>query len=124
MSENDNLVIDYKSIIPVYEQIKQFFKLKILSNQLSADEKVTSVRELARQTKVNQNTIVKAYYQLEMEGFIYSRPGRGYFVKEIDKSQEKEKRELFENLTKEYLENVTAIGFSPEDVFREIEKLK
>lgn len=122
MSKKD-LVIDYKSIIPVYEQIKQFYKLSIMNRSLSSDEKITSVRELARVIKVNQNTIVKAYYQLEQEGFIYSKPGRGYFVKEVVDNQETEKEDLFKYITKEYLEKVTSIGFSVNDVIIEMKKL-
>lgn len=117
------LVIDYKSIIPVYEQIKQFYKLSILNGLLSSDEKITSVRELAKVIKVNQNTIVKAYYQLEQEGFIYSKPGRGYFVKEVVDDQETKKEDLFKYITKEYLEKVTSIGFSVKDVIKEMEEL-
>lgn len=122
MSKKD-LVIDYKSIIPVYEQIKQFYKLSIMNRSLSSDEKITSVRELARVIKVNQNTIVKAYYQLEQEGFIYSKPGRGYFVKEVVDNQETKKEDLFKYITKEYLEKVTSIGFSVNDVIIEMKKL-
>ena len=118
------LVIDYKSIIPVYEQIKQFFKLQILNGHISANEKITSVREMAKLTMVNQNTIVKSYYQLEQEGFIYSKPGRGYFVKELEENQESEKLELLNYITKEYLEKVMGMGFSVDDVLALLEKLK
>ncbi|MGL1891587.1 MAG: GntR family transcriptional regulator [Spirochaetaceae bacterium] len=124
MSEQKELTVDYKSIIPVYEQIKQFFKLQILNGHKSADEKITSVRELARTIMVNQNTIVKAYYQLEQEGFIYSKPGRGYFVKEVVKNRESEKLELLNYITKDYLEKVTEMGFSVDDVLTLMKKLK
>ncbi len=118
------LVIDYKSIIPVYEQIKQFLKLQILNGHISADEKITSVREMAKLTMVNQNTIVKSYYQLEQEGFIYSKPGRGYFVNEVVENKESEKLELLNYMTKEYLEKVMEMGFSVGDVLTLMEKLK
>lgn len=124
MSNIKLLVIDYKSIIPVYEQIKQFFKLQILNGHISANEKITSVREMAKLTKVNQNTIVKSYYQLEQEGFIYSKPGRGYFVREVVENKESEKLELLNYMTKEYLEKVLEMGFSVNDVLNLMEKLK
>lgn len=124
MSEKMKLVIDYKSIIPVYEQIKQYIKLNILNGNYAADEKITSVRELSRLIKVNQNTVVKAYYQLEQEGFIYSRPGRGYFVKECRDNQKNERLDLFSYATKEYLEKIMTLGFSVADVITEMEKIK
>ncbi|MDA3809393.1 MAG: GntR family transcriptional regulator [Spirochaetaceae bacterium] len=124
MSDKENLIIDYKSIIPVYEQIKQHIKVNILNGNNLADEKITSVRELSRLIKVNQNTIVKAYYQLEQEGFIYSKPGRGYFVKENQGNQKNERQDIFLYATKEYLEKITAMGFSVNDVIAEMEKLR
>lgn len=124
MIDLKDLVIDYKSIIPVYEQIKQFYKLSILNGALTSDEKIISVREMARITKVNQNTIVKSYYQLEQEGFIYSKPGRGYFVKEVIDNDQKERGDLFGNITREYLEKVMALGYSIEEVITELKKLK
>lgn len=124
MIDLEDLVIDYKSIIPVYEQIKQYYKLSILNGVLTSDEKIISVREMARITKVNQNTIVKSYYQLEQEGFIYSKPGRGYFVKEVIDNDQKERGDLFSNITREYLEKVMALGYSIEEVITELKKLK
>lgn len=120
----EKLIIDYKSIIPVFEQIKQHIKVNILSGNYGADEKITSVREMARVLQVNQNTIVKSYYQLEQEGFVYSQPGRGYFVKAMENSRTNEKKEVFQNETKAYLEKITAMGFSVNDVIAEIEKMK
>ncbi|MBB6480108.1 GntR family transcriptional regulator [Spirochaeta isovalerica] len=123
MKQIENLKVDYKSIIPVYEQIKQHIKVNILSGNYSADEKITSVREMSRMLQVNQNTIVKAYYQLEQEGFVYSQPGRGYFVKAVKNSESREKEEVFRYETKAYLEKITAMGFSVNDAIAEMEKM-
>jgi len=124
MKQIEKLKIDYKSIIPVYEQIKQHIKVSILSGKISVDEKITSVREMSRMLQVNQNTIVKAYYQLEQEGFVYSQPGRGYFVKAVKNSGTSEKQEVFRYETKAYLEKITAMGFSVIDAITEMEKMK
>lgn len=124
MGEKLELVVDYKSIIPVYEQIKQHIKMTILNSYLKPGDKITSVREMAKKTKVNQNTIVKAYYQLENEGFISSRPGRGYFVNQVIKDADEKKEELLENCIKEFLEKATSLGYSVEDIITELEKLK
>lgn len=123
MKNIENLKIDYKSIIPVYEQIKQHLKVSILGGNYSVDEKITSVREMSRMLKVNQNTIVKAYYQLEQEGFVYSQPGRGYFVKAVDNSGTEEREKVFLYETKAYVEKITAMGFSVADAITELNKL-
>ena len=75
-----------------------------------------SLRELAMKLQINPNTIIKIYSQLEVEGYIYSRPGAGYFVK-IDKEKiKKEKYELFEEETRDYISKVIELGYSFDDI--------
>jgi GntR family transcriptional regulator len=39
-----------------------------------------SVRELARQLRVNPNTVSKAYHELEREKFLMTHKGKGVYV--------------------------------------------
>lgn len=112
--------VDVKSALPVYEQIKRAIKLAILSGHLEEGDQLMSLRELALKLHINPNTIIKVYYQLEVEGFIYSRPGAGYFVKFDRKKIRKEKSELFDELTSEYISRATDLGYSLEDIIEEL----
>jgi GntR family transcriptional regulator len=114
--------VDAKSALPVYEQIKRAIKLAILSGHLEVGEQLMSIRELALKLQVNPNTIIKVYYQLEVEGFIYSRPGAGYYVKLERKKIQKEKSELFRNVTNDYISKVLALGYSIEDTIKELSR--
>ncbi len=116
--------VDVKSALPVYEQIKRAIKLVILSGRLEEGDQLMSIRELALKLQINPNTIIKVYYQLEMEGFVLSRPGAGYFVKLDGKKIQKERRELFEQATDEYISKVTDMGYSLEDITQEINTRK
>ena len=64
----------------IFLQISDTIKDRILSGEYSADERVPSVRELAEQMEVNPNTAMRAVERLQMEGMIYNKRGRGYFV--------------------------------------------
>lgn len=75
------IVVSMKSDIPAYEQIKEQIKAQILSGELSADEPLISMRQLARDLRVSIITTTRAYSDLEAEGLIYTVPGRGCFVK-------------------------------------------
>jgi GntR family transcriptional regulator len=75
------IVISLQSDIPAYEQIKTQIKEQILSGELTADESLTSMRQLARDLRVSVITTTRAYGDLEAEGLIYTVPGRGCFVK-------------------------------------------
>jgi len=116
--------VDVKSALPVYEQIKRAIKLVILSGRLREGDQLMSIREMALKLKINPNTIIKVYYQLEIEGFVISRPGAGYFVKFDGKKIQKERRELFEQATDEYISKVTDMGYSLEDITQEINTKK
>jgi GntR family transcriptional regulator len=108
--------IDVKSALPVYEQVKRAIKLAILAGRLKEGEKLMSLRELALKLQINPNTIIKIYTQLEVEGYIYSRPGAGYYV-ELDKEKmKKEKYELFEKESQDYIAKVIELGYSFDDV--------
>jgi len=73
--------ISLQSNIPTYEQIKMQIKAQILSGELSPDEPLTSMRQLARDLRVSVITTTRAYGDLEAEGLIYTVQGRGSFVR-------------------------------------------
>jgi len=75
------ITVSLQSDIPAYEQIKAQIKAQILSGELSADEPLTSMRQLAKDLRVSVMTTTRAYGDLEAEGLIYTVQGRGCFVK-------------------------------------------
>lgn len=117
-----HIKIDPKSPLPTYEQIKQALKMAILSGQLEEGDQLSSLREMALKLNVNPNTIIKVYYQLEMEGFIYSRPGVGYYVKRDPSKIKLGRQELFDILTEEYVSQALQLGYSIEKIIDEISK--
>ena len=72
--------IDTSSFIPIYEQIKKQIKSQILLGDLKDNEPLPSIRDLATMLIINPNTVARAYRELEMEGFIYTRKGKGCYV--------------------------------------------
>ena len=64
--------LNYRDAKPIYEQIKEGIRKLVVSNALSANEKLPSVREMASKLAINPNTIQKAYRELEGEGYIYT----------------------------------------------------
>lgn len=116
--------VDAKSAVPVYEQIKRAIKLAIVSGNLEEGDKLMSLRELALKLTVNPNTIIKVYDQLETDGFISSRPGAGYYVK-FDRAGTRQKEQrLLRELTQEYIAEALQLGYSIEDIIKEIASMK
>ena len=93
--------LDYKDPRPIYEQIEQGLRQRIVSGVLKADTQIPSVRELSVQLTVNPNTVQRAYKTLEASGFIYSIKGKGNFVAKVDDSMTNpRKAELQETVLK------------------------
>lgn len=78
------IVISYQSGVPIYEQIKEQIKGAILSEKLSENDPLPSLRQLARDLQVSLVTTTRAYGDLELEGFVQTMPGKGVYVKKID----------------------------------------
>lgn len=66
---------------PVYAQIMDQVKTAAASGALQAGEPLPGIRPLAEQLRVNRNTVAKAYLELEREGVIETRPGKGCFLR-------------------------------------------
>ena len=91
-------ILDLKSRVPIYEQLKNRTLELIMAGVLEQDSQLPSVRSLARNLGVNPNTIQKAYQDMEKEGIIYSVAGKGSFVNDINSVKQKEVGLAFENL--------------------------
>lgn len=67
---------------PIYQQIVEQIRFRILSAQLKAGDELPTIRGLAETLKVNPNTIARAYRELEHEGLVEKRRTTGTFVAE------------------------------------------
>ena len=100
--------IDNASDRPVYQQIIDQIKRDIALGRLAKDEKLPTVRQLAKQLAINPNTIAKAYRQLEQEGIIATKPGAGAFVANLDSNLS---RAVRKKLVSEELERIAVEAY-------------
>ncbi|MRS02346.1 PLP-dependent aminotransferase family protein [bacterium] len=73
-------ILNNSESVPLYKQLYNQIRERILSGQLSADTRLPSVRVLANELSISRNTVDGAYQELYSEGYIYSRPKSGYYV--------------------------------------------
>jgi len=94
------ITVDFRDRKQLYEQLRDNIKNLILSGELKPDEKLPSVRSLARELGINPNTIQKAYSELERDGVIVALPGRGSLViAEIVNLRNEQLEKLIEKFT-------------------------
>ncbi len=76
-----SLFIDDDSVIPVYVQLQEQLLGAIARGELSRNEQLPSVRDVAATLGINPNTVNRAYAELERSGVVETRRGRGTFVR-------------------------------------------
>ena len=75
-----SIKIDKNIKIPIYVQVADELKKKILSGEMTAGSTLPSERAMASILGVHRNTVIKAYHELIAEGLIEARQGLGYVV--------------------------------------------
>ena len=97
----DNLfiVVSHLNPDPMYKQIIDQVKDAVASGGLKPETKLPSIREMARELKISEITIKRAYSDLENEGFIITRSGLGTYVADINR--DKLRKEKWEEIQKE-----------------------
>lgn len=71
--------------LPLYEYLYQRIRRDILDGTLAAGERLPSKRALAEHLQISVITVENAYQQLEAEGFLYSRPRKGFFAAPVER---------------------------------------
>ena len=71
------MIITLSVSAPPTEQIRDQIRGLISSGRLAADERLPSVRQLAKDLGVAPGTVAKAYKALETEGYLTARTGGG-----------------------------------------------
>jgi GntR family transcriptional regulator len=72
--------INFKSGMPVYLQMVDQVKAAVASGLLRPGDALPAIRPVAEEIRVNRNTVAKAYAELEAQGVIESRAGKGSVI--------------------------------------------
>lgn len=72
--------IDYENPTPLYRQIAEALKARIVSGQCKVGDRIGSQQELANKYGVSLITVSRAIADLINQGFLFSRAGKGTFV--------------------------------------------
>jgi len=107
------LSIKYNSPIPIYEQLICEIERMLSVNELSPGDELPSIRSLANQLEIANNTVARAYLELERKGVVISNGRKGTFIKEsYDNSDKKVNQKIF----KESILHLLKRGLSESDI--------
>jgi len=111
------LKVDVGSSVPVYSQIINQIKHAIASGVLRTGDPLPSLRDMAKELKVNPNTVVKAYRELELTGLVETSPGKGTRVSSsITAFSESQRREELLKLAERIATEGYHLGASPDEI--------
>ena len=108
---------------PVYIQLVEQLKVKIISGEIDLDSKLDSVRSEAADAMVNPNTMQKALAELEREGFVYSKRTSGRFVTDNKELIENERKNLVKDNVKKTLDTLINLGYTNKEILSLVEEI-
>ena len=110
---------EFQDHLPIYAQLMDTLKRRIITGRYLPGEKLPSVRELAVSLAINPNTIQRAYHELESEGYIVSVPGKGSFCAQFSPQSDPRREELLARL-EETARELRWLGVSEEEIIEKI----
>jgi DNA-binding transcriptional regulator YhcF (GntR family) len=110
------LWLSKNSEVPLQKQLCAQFVMGIVSGDLPADEQLPSSNELARRFKVHPNTVRLAYRDLAREGWIEWKQGRGFFVCDSGRLEQKDGAETLDRLIAAFFDAARRRGYSSRDI--------
>ena len=111
---------EIKSGLPIYTQLLEELKRRIVSGQYEPGEKLLPVRELAQEAKVNPNTMQKALAELERQNLVYAVRTTGRYITEDIQLIAQTKDEFARLHVETYYKEMLTLGYEKQDMVRMI----
>lgn len=110
------LRVDMASKRPVYLQLMDGFRRLAYRSALDEGARLPTVRALAGQLDVNHNTVARAYRELDREGLLRSRVGKGTFMAKLGREHEnKSLAARIQELEREMRNKCVQLGLSEKE---------
>src|SRR6202040_1478009 len=118
------LKLDLRSGVPVYRQIIDQVLGGISAGSLKAGDQLPTVRQLAVDLAINPNTVVRAYRELEIRGFLDTHQGTGTFIsaQRVEQDDEERVRKL-DLIVSDAIARAGAEGFTAKQVLDRLKEL-
>lgn len=68
---------------PLYQQLYEQLRQQIMEGILPRGRNLPPTRDLAAEYHISRNTVIQAYQQLAVEGYVRSVAGSGYYVEDL-----------------------------------------
>src|SRR5579863_7491662 len=116
--------LDLRSGVPVYRQIMDQVLGAMASGRLASGDQLPTVRQLAVDLSINPNTVIRAYRELEIRGFLDTHQGSGTFIgtQRVEENGEERQRKL-DGIVSDLVARAGAEGFTAQQVLERLQGL-
>ncbi|BFH60052.1 GntR family transcriptional regulator [Paenibacillus azoreducens] len=101
---------------PLYEQILEQARSAIAKGEIALGDKMPSVRELAQELRINPNTVMRAYQELERDGLTEKRRGQGTYVTSSPERVASFRTALAAKYIDSFMEQMESLGLTWDDI--------
>lgn len=108
--------MQYETNRPIYLQVIDDIKKKLLRKEMQLGEKLPSVRELAILYQINPNTAGRVYKEMENMQLCYTKRGLGTFITEDNEVLESIRSEMAADFLDTFLQGMQVLGFNFEQM--------
>ena len=115
------IVVDTSTAEPPYEQVRRQIAAHVASGELAAGQKLPTVRQLATDLGLSNNTVARAYRELEAGGVIATHGRKGTFVSSTLLDQATSTRSDAQDAAAQYAVLARKLGLSLPEATRLLE---
>lgn len=108
--------LETRSGVPTYLQVVQQVKQAVRLGILKPGDQLPTVKEVVAQLTINPNTVLRAYRQLDLEGFVEGRRGVGTFVSEDAAPQPPDDREELRPALQKWITRARSAGLDDDAI--------
>lgn len=101
---------------PIYRQLLEQLKLRIISGIIETGSRLDSVRDLAQEAGVNPNTMQRALAELEREELVFSQRTSGRYVTEDKELIKRIRNEYAQGKVKELTTALLQLGYTRKEL--------
>lgn len=95
---------------PLYEQVLDQLRLAVARGEIEPGAKIPSIREMAHYLKVNPNTIMRAYQELDRDELIETRRGQGTYITSSSEKVEQVRQRMAASAIETFIDSMKKLG--------------
>src|SRR6476619_6712505 len=116
---------DLRSGVPLYRQIIDQVLVAVASGVYVGGDQLPTVRQLAVDLSINPNTVVRAYKELEIRGFLETQQGSGTLLNNQKvKEDEVQRRERLDRIVSEFVARAAADGYTLSEILERLRDMQ